>query len=107
MHPQDGRPPAGTPPAAAGAAASEDAAPRLARHWRRTRRLTAVLLALWFVASFVTVFFAAELRQRFFGWPLGFWMASQGALVVYLLIVVLYERAMARIDAEHGVAEER
>lgn len=78
----------------------------LARHWRRTRMLTAVLLLVWFGVSFVTVFFAAELRQRFFGWPLGFWIASQGALLVFLLVVVVYAWAMGRIDAASGLDEE-
>ena len=78
----------------------------LARHWRRTRVLTAVLLLVWFGVSFVTVFFAAELRQRFFGWPLGFWIASQGALLVFLLVVVVYAWAMGRIDAASGLDEE-
>lgn len=80
--------------------------PALARHWRRTRVLTAVLLLVWFGVSFVTVFFAAELRQRFFGWPLGFWIASQGALLVFLLVVVVYAWAMGRIDAASGLDEE-
>ena len=78
----------------------------LARHWRRTRVLTTVLLLVWFGVSFVTVFFAAELRQRFFGWPLGFWIASQGALLVFLLVVVVYAWAMGRIDAASGLDEE-
>jgi putative solute:sodium symporter small subunit len=77
-----------------------------ARHWRLTQRLTAALLLVWLVAGFVGVFFAAELRQRFFGWPLGFWIASQGALLVFLAIVVVYAWAMGRIDAATGLAEE-
>jgi putative solute:sodium symporter small subunit len=81
-------------------------APTLQRHWRRTQQLTAALLLVWFTASFVGVFFAAELRQRFFGWPLGFWIASQGALLVFLAVVVVYAWAMARIDDDAGVAEE-
>jgi putative solute:sodium symporter small subunit len=86
---------------------ASDTEPAPARHWRYTRLLTAVLLLVWFAASFVTVFYAAELRQRFFGWPLGFWIASQGALLVFLLVVVVYAWAMGRIDAATGLEEER
>ena len=102
MHSQ-GRAQADTPTAADEPAPRE---PALARHWRRTRALTVALLLLWFGASFVAVYFAAELRQRFFGWPLGFWMASQGALLAFLAIVALYAWAMGRIDAAAGVDEE-
>ncbi|HEU4460019.1 MAG TPA: DUF4212 domain-containing protein [Methylibium sp.] len=68
------------------------------RHWRATRRLTAALLALWFVASFVMAFFARELDVVLFGWPFSFYMAAQGSLFVFLLIVVVYARAMDRLD---------
>jgi putative solute:sodium symporter small subunit len=107
MHVQ-GRLQADSPPDAA-APAQPCASGReraLSRHWRRTRALTVALLLVWFAASFVGVFFAAELRQRFFGWPLGFWIASQGALLVFLAVVALYAWAMARIDDAAGVAEE-
>ena len=103
MHSQ-GRAQADTPTAAAAEPAPPE--PALARHWRHTKTLTVALLLVWFGSSFVAVFFAAELRQRFFGWPLGFWMASQGALLVFLAIVVLYAWVMARIDAAAGVDED-
>ena len=69
-------------------------------YWRRNRRLIAALLAVWFVVTFGVAFFARELSFRVFGWPLSFWVASQGALVVYLLIVGIYTWRMERLDAE-------
>jgi putative solute:sodium symporter small subunit len=105
MHAQ-GRLQADIPPDAAAPLPVHASEPALARHWRRTRLLTAALLLLWFGASFVAVFFAAELRQRFFGWPLGFWIASQGALLVFLTVVVVYAWAMGRIDTAAGLDEE-
>ena len=79
---------------------------RAALRWRRCLRLTMVLLAIGFVMTFGVAFFARQLGFRVFGWPLSFWVASQGALVVYLALVGFYAWAMSRIDAEHGVAEE-
>lgn len=76
------------------------------RHWQRNLRLTAALLCVWFVVTFVLVFFARDLDFRFFGWPFSFWVAAQGALLVYLGLVAYYARAMSRLDHEHGVAEE-
>lgn len=75
------------------------------RHWRSNLRVTAVLLVLWFVVTFVVTYYARELSFRFFGWPFSFWMAAQGSLVVYCLIVWFYARYMDRLDIRHGVQE--
>ena len=48
------------------------------------------LLALWFVTSFVVVFFAHDLRWVIAGWPFGFWFAAQGAAFVFIGIVVVF-----------------
>jgi putative solute:sodium symporter small subunit len=68
-------------------------------YWRRNLVLIAALLAIWFGVTFGVAFFARELSFEFFGWPFSFWVASQGAIGVYLLIVVVYTRRMDRLDA--------
>jgi len=73
--------------------------PPLDHAWRRTLAVTAGLLLLWLVASFGVALFARELRFELFGTPFGVWIAGQGALVVFLLIVW----AAARI----GAADDR
>ncbi len=69
-------------------------------YWQRNLRLIAWLLTLWFVVGFGIAFFARELSFDFFGSPFAFWVASQGALVVYVLIVVFYIWRMERLDGE-------
>lgn len=70
-----------------------------AAHWQRARRLTMLLLLLWFGTTFCTVFFARELASlTLFGWPLSFYLAAQGAALVYLAILGTYVFAMDRID---------
>jgi putative solute:sodium symporter small subunit len=76
------------------------------RYWRSNLRLTGALLAVWFVVTFVIGWFARELDFSFFGWPFSFWVAAQGALIVYVAIVWFYARRMEQLDREHGVAEE-
>mgnify|MGYP006316494693 FL=1 len=78
----------------------------LRRYWSRTRRVTAWLMAVWLVVTFGVAYFARELSFTFFGGPFSWWVAAQGALVVYLLIVVFYAWYMGRLDREHGVAED-
>lgn len=68
------------------------------RYWRRNLRLIGALLTVWFVVSFVLVFFARDLSFAFFGWPFSFYVAAQGSLLVYLALVVLYAWAMNRLD---------
>jgi putative solute:sodium symporter small subunit len=74
-------------------------------YWRKNLNLTMVLLVIWFVATFVMAFFARELTFNFFGWPFSFYMAAQGSLIIYILIIWYYARAMKRLDDEYGVAE--
>jgi putative solute:sodium symporter small subunit len=69
------------------------------RHWQRTRILTAALLALWLGTTFCTVFFARELAGlSVFGWPLSFYLAAQGASLIYLAILGAYAFALRRFD---------
>jgi len=74
-------------------------------YWTRTLRLTAVLLALWFIVTFVVGYFARDLSFNFFGWPFAFYMGAQGSLIVYILIIWYYARSMNKLDQEFGVAE--
>jgi putative solute:sodium symporter small subunit len=70
------------------------------RYWRKTLHVTAALLALWMAASFGVAMFARELTFELFGAPFGVWIAGQGALVVFLLIV--WAAAVFVDRDEHG-----
>jgi len=74
-------------------------------YWRKTLRITAILLVIWFVVTFVVSYYARELSFNFFGWPFSFWMGAQGALVIYILIIGFYARYMGKLDIEYGVEE--
>jgi putative solute:sodium symporter small subunit len=75
-------------------------------YWRNTQRLTLVLLAVWFLMSFVTTYFARELSFKFFGWPFSFWLGAQGIPLGYGLIIGFYAWAMNRLDVKHGQDED-
>lgn len=57
-------------------------------------RLKTGLLLVWALVSFGVCFFARDLQYAVAGWPLGYWIASQGALLVFIAIVVVYAVAM-------------
>lgn len=75
-------------------------------YWRKNLRITGILLAIWFVVTFVMAFFARDLNFNFFGWPFAFYMGAQGSLIVYVIIIGFYARYMNRLDREYGVEEE-
>jgi len=78
---------------------------RRQEYWSKNLRITAILMALWFIVTFVVGFFARDLNFNFFGWPFSFWVGAQGALVVYVWIIWFYARYMNQLDKEFGVDE--
>lgn len=76
-------------------------------YWRDTLRVTGILLLAWAAVSFLPGWFADDLNEViFFGWPLGFYLAGQGALIVFLLIVWFYDFWMTRLERRHGMYDE-
>lgn len=66
-----------------------------------------IVLALWFFFSFVIHFFVNALNNIvILGFPLGFYMAAQGSLIAFVIIIFWYAHKQNRIDAEYGVAED-
>ncbi|HVL77303.1 MAG TPA: DUF4212 domain-containing protein [Noviherbaspirillum sp.] len=75
-------------------------------YWHRNLKITGVLLAIWFFVTFFFGFFARELSSiTLLGFPLPFYMAAQGSLIVYVLIIWYYARYMNDLDNEYGVHE--
>lgn len=52
------------------------------------------LLCVWALVSFCLVFFARNLSFSLGPWPLAYWVASQGAVLVFILILGVYCAAM-------------
>ena len=75
-------------------------------YWRKNLRITGILLAIWFVVTFVVGYFARDLNFNFFGWPFSFWVGGPGRAdrlrADHLVLRALHEP----LDQEYGVAEE-
>ncbi len=77
-------------------------------YWRANLGMTVFLLAIWAAASFVPGWYAEALEAySLFGWPLDFFMAAQGSLIIFLAIVWGYDRYMLRLERRLGVPDER
>ena len=70
----------------------------------KKRILTTVLLLIWLVVSFGPSFFARDLSVMIGGWPLYFWMAAQGSILMFISIVVVYAWLMNRWEAQEAAA---
>ena len=75
-------------------------------YWTKNLWITAILLIIWFVVTFVEAWFARELNAlTFLGFPLGFYMSAQGSLAIYVVIIGVYAYLMRKLDVEYGVDE--
>jgi putative solute:sodium symporter small subunit len=75
-------------------------------YWRHVVRVTVALLVAWLLVTLVGPWFARDLAGwSLFGFPLSFWMASQGALLLYIAIIVVYALLMDRLDERHRDAD--
>ena len=70
------------------------------RYWRSNLRVLARLLPIWAVAGFglVIVFVEPLNALRIGGFPLGFWFAQQGALWIFVVLILVYALWMDRIE---------
>ena len=75
-------------------------------YWRKNLTITAILLFIWFVVTFVEAWFARELNQfSFLGFPFGFYMSAQGSLIIYVILIGVYAYYMNRLDKQYDVDE--
>ena len=83
------------------------ATPDRVSYWTRTRNLMYVMLALWVFFGFVIHMFVDQLNNIvILGFPLGYYMAAQGSLIAFVVMLFMFARRQNAIDEEHGVAED-
>ena len=78
-------------------------------HWRKTTNLMLIHLAVWFFFGFVIHMFVKPLNNiviPVLDFPLGFYMAAQGSLIVFVVMLFMFAKQQNRIDEEHGYAED-
>lgn len=78
-------------------------------HRRACLKLTLGLLAIWFLISFVAAILLRDWLDANFpaigNAPFGFWMAQQGSIFGFVLILIAYAFFMNRLDVKHGYTE--
>ena len=77
------------------------------RYWARTSTLMWIMLVLWIFFSFIIHVVVGQLNSiKILGFPLGFFMAAQGSLWVFVAMLFWFAWRQDKIDREEGVAEE-
>lgn len=84
---------------------ADDPKENRAKYWRATKRLTVSLLLVWFIVSFGAGILFREALDAFSigGAPLGFWMAQNGSIYVFVLLIVIYCIQMTRLERKFGI----
>jgi putative solute:sodium symporter small subunit len=85
------------------------ATPNEEAHWRKTTNLMLTHLGVWFFFGYIIHMFVNLLNKiviPILGFPLGFYMAAQGSLIVFVVQLFLFAKQQDRIDREHGFAED-
>ncbi len=83
-----------------------DLSPRA--YWRTNLRIVGALLSVWFVVSFgLSIVFVDELNTiRLGSFRLGFWMAQQGSMYVFVILIFVYVWLMNRLDRAYDLEEQ-
>jgi putative solute:sodium symporter small subunit len=78
-------------------------------YWRQNLRIMGVLLAIWAAVGLGCGVLLADVLNRFRlgGFPLGFWFAQQGSIVVFVMLILVYSLLLNRLDDRHHREIER
>ena len=77
-------------------------------YWKENIQLVLSLLGVWFLVSFVMGILFVDILDniQFFGFKLGFWMAQQGSIYCFVILIFIYVYKMNKLDHKYGVDED-
>ena len=77
-------------------------------YWKYNIRLTTILLVIWFVVTYLLGgVWAGHLNEIVvLGFPLGYWVAAQGSLAVFVIEIWVYAKLMNKLDLDYGIHED-
>jgi putative solute:sodium symporter small subunit len=80
---------------------------KLKAYWAFNIRLTTIVMVIWFVVTYVAIFFTPQLNNIvILGFPFGYYMGAQGSLIIFVILIFWYAFKMNAADKEYGVEEE-
>ena len=78
-------------------------------YWKKNIRIVLSLLAVWFFVSFGMGILLVDVLDdfRLFGFKLGFWMAQQGSIFCFVILIFVYVYRMNKLDHQYGMDEDQ
>ncbi len=81
-----------------------EAKARLDAYWKANIRLITILLIIWFAVAYIPPLIINQLNQIVIaGFPLGYYMGSQGSLIVLVILIFYYASRMNKLDEQYGL----
>lgn len=76
-------------------------------YWRTNLKYVGVLLSIWFAVSLLGSVLLVDVLDRVEvgGFKLGFWLAQQGSIYTFVILIFVYAFLMNRLDKKHGLEE--
>ncbi len=76
-------------------------------YWAANIRIIVISMAIWFACSFgLGILLRPALSGIMIGGAdLGFWFAQNGSIYVFIALIFVYAKMMAKVDRDHGVEE--
>ncbi len=78
-------------------------------YWKKNIRIVLSLLAVWFFVSFGMGILLVDVLDNFriFGFKLGFWMAQQGSIFCFVVLIFVYVYRMNKLDHQYDMDEDQ
>ena len=78
-------------------------------YWKKNIRIVLSLLAVWFFVSFGMGILLVDVLDNFriFGFKLGFWMAQQGSIFCFVILIFVYVYKMNKLDHQYDMDEDQ
>jgi putative solute:sodium symporter small subunit len=77
---------------------------KLDSYWKANVRLITILLIIWFSVAYIPPLIINQLNQIVIaGFPLGYYMGSQGSLIVFVILIFYYASRMNKLDEQYGL----
>ena len=78
-------------------------------YWKSNIKIVLSLLAVWFLISYGCgiLFVDALDKIRFGGFKLGFWIAQQGSIFVFVILIFVYIHLMDKLDDRYNLESSK